>query len=111
MGAYSFLDSIDYSPEVLLKYTTMIPVRYLLEGILAYPEGGLEEIGETPIQKWQERISHKLEPAMKVRPQFLLDMLAAMSYIRQIENRAIAKLKKLCKNKKLSVGLKNYFGE
>ncbi len=31
--------------------------------------------------------------------------------IRQIENRAIAKLKKLCKNKKLSLGLKNYFGE
>ncbi len=31
--------------------------------------------------------------------------------IRQIENRAIAKLKKLCKNKKLAVGLKNYFGE
>jgi len=31
--------------------------------------------------------------------------------IRQIENRAISKLKKLCKNKKLSVGLKNYFGE
>ena len=30
--------------------------------------------------------------------------------IRQIENRAIAKLKKLCKNKKLAVGLKNYFG-
>lgn len=31
--------------------------------------------------------------------------------IRQIENRAIAKLKKLCKNKKLAIGLKNYFGE
>ena len=31
--------------------------------------------------------------------------------IRQIENRAISKLKKLCKNKKLAVGLKNYFGE
>ena len=31
--------------------------------------------------------------------------------IRQIENRAIAKLKKLCRNKKLAVGLKNYFGE
>ncbi len=30
--------------------------------------------------------------------------------IRQIENRAIAKLKKLCKNKKLTIGLKNYFG-
>lgn len=31
--------------------------------------------------------------------------------IRQIENRAIAKLKKLCKNKKLAIDLKNYFGE
>lgn len=31
--------------------------------------------------------------------------------IRQIENRAIAKLKKLCKNKHLTIGLKNYFGE
>lgn len=30
--------------------------------------------------------------------------------IRQIENRAIAKLKKLCKNKHLTIGLKNYFG-
>ena len=30
--------------------------------------------------------------------------------IRQIENRAMSKLKKLCKNKKLARGLKNYFG-
>ena len=31
--------------------------------------------------------------------------------IRQIENRAISKLKKLCKNKNMTAGLKNYFGE
>ncbi len=30
--------------------------------------------------------------------------------IRQIENRAISKLKKLCRNKNLTSGLKNYFG-
>ena len=30
--------------------------------------------------------------------------------VRQIETRAISKLKKLCKNKNLSTGLKNYFG-
>ena len=30
--------------------------------------------------------------------------------IRQIENRAISKLKKLCKNRNLTTGLKNYFG-
>ena len=29
--------------------------------------------------------------------------------VRQIENRAICKLKKLCKNKNLTLGLKNYF--
>ena len=29
--------------------------------------------------------------------------------IRQIENRAISKLKKLCKNNNLTIGLKNYF--
>lgn len=31
--------------------------------------------------------------------------------IRQIENRAIAKLKKLCRNQETAVDLKNYFGE
>lgn len=31
--------------------------------------------------------------------------------IRQIENRAISKLKKLCKSQDLTTGLKNYFGE
>src|SRR5574344_179186 len=31
--------------------------------------------------------------------------------IRQIENRAISKLKKLCKNTNMTKGLKNYFGE
>ena len=30
--------------------------------------------------------------------------------IRQIENRAISKLKKLCKNRNTTAGLKNYFG-
>ena len=30
--------------------------------------------------------------------------------VRQIENRAMSKLKKLCKNKNLAIGLKNYFG-
>lgn len=86
MAAYSFLDSIDYRPEVLLKYNTMLPVRYLFEAILAYPEGGLDKIGETPVNQWQEKADRKLAPAMKSRPQFLLDMLAAMSYIKQIEN-------------------------
>ena len=85
MAAYSFLDSINYAPEVLLKNTTMMPVRDLFNAILRYPEGGLPPIGDISIHKWQTEIDSKLSQAMKTRPQLLLDLLAAMSYIHQIE--------------------------
>lgn len=85
MAAYSFLDSINYAPEVLLKNTTMMPVRDLFNAILRYPEGGLPPIGDLSIHKWQTEIDSKLSQAMKTRPQLLLDLLAAMSYIQQIE--------------------------
>ncbi|MDE7111470.1 MAG: redoxin domain-containing protein [Muribaculaceae bacterium] len=85
MAAYSFLDSINYAPEVLLKNTTMMPVRDLFNAILRYPEGGLPPIGDLSIHKWQTEIDSKLSQAMQTRPQLLLDLLAAMSYIQQIE--------------------------
>lgn len=86
MAAYSFLDSINYAPDVLLRYTTMMPVRDLFNAILRYPEGGLPPIGELSIRSWQTEIDSKLSQAMKSRPQLLLDLLAAMSYIHQIES-------------------------
>lgn len=85
MAAYSFLDSINYEPGVLLKYTTMMPLRDLFNAILRYPEGGFVAIGDTPISHWQQEIDMKLAQAMQSRPQLLLDLLAAMSYIHQIE--------------------------
>ena len=85
MEAYSYLDSIDYSPNVFLKKTMYYNQRALLEYLLHYPCGGFEAIGETPVDEWQERLSQRLAPAMKERPKLLLDLLAGMSYISQIE--------------------------
>lgn len=85
MEAYAFLDSIDYSPDVFLKTNMLISPRNLLQQILKYPCGGMEPIGEMPVDRWQDMVSRKLQPAMKERPKLLLDLLAGMSYIQQIE--------------------------
>ena len=86
MEAYAFLDSIDYSPDVFLKTNMLISPRNLLQQILKYPCGGMKPIGEMPVDRWQDMVSRKLQPAMKERPKLLLDLLAGMSYIQQIED-------------------------
>lgn len=35
--------------------------------------------------QWQQAVDAKLAPAMKERPQLLLDLLSAMSYVLQID--------------------------
>ncbi len=86
METYAFLDSIDYSPDVFLKTNMLISPRNFLQQILKYPCGGMESIGEMPVDRWQNMVSRKLQPAMKERPKLLLDLLAGMSYIQQIED-------------------------
>ena len=68
MEAYAFLDSIDYSPDVFLKTNMLISPRNLLQQILKYPCGGMEPIGEMPVDRWQDMVSRKRQPAMKERP-------------------------------------------
>ena len=85
MSSYNFLDSIDYSPNVFLLYPTAIPNRWLLYDMLRFIDGGLEDIGERPVKKWKEYMDRKLAPAMEERPKLLLDLLAGMSYVRQLE--------------------------
>lgn len=86
MEAYTFLDSIDYSPDVFLKTNMLISPRAFLAQILNYPCGGFDKIGDMPVGQWEDMVSRKLEPAMKTRPKLLLDLLAGMSYIQQIDN-------------------------
>ena len=85
MSSYNFLDSIDYSPNVFLLYPTAIPNRWLLYDMLRFIDGGLEDIGERPVKEWKEYMDRKLAPAMEERPKLLLDLLAGMSYVRQLE--------------------------
>ena len=86
MEAYSYLDSIDYSPEIFLTKSMLMSQRNFLSNLLRYPCGGFEAIGETPVKEWQEKLSDWLAPAMKERPKLLLDLLAGMSYVMQIDD-------------------------
>ena len=86
MEAYTYLDSIDYSPNVFLMKTLIMSQRPFLSSLLKYAGGGFEAIGETPVKVWQEKLSEWLAPAMKERPKLLLDMLAGTSYYQQIED-------------------------
>lgn len=86
MEAYSFLDSINYSPDVFLMNDQNFPQGRFLRSVLLDPDGGFESIGDTPVAQWQEYADNKLTPAMKVRPKLLLDLLSGMSYVCQIDN-------------------------
>ncbi|MDE6508779.1 MAG: hypothetical protein K2K99_01060 [Muribaculaceae bacterium] len=85
MESYSFLDSIDYSPEVFMLTPQFLTPRWLLGNILTFAGGGIEPIGDTPVKQWQKAVDAKLAPAIKKRTQFLLDLLSAMSYVQQID--------------------------
>lgn len=86
MEAYTFLDSIDYSPDVFLKTNMLISTRSFLKAILDYPCSEVDKIEEMPIAQWEDVLSRKLEPAIKASPGLLLDLLAGLSYIQQIED-------------------------
>lgn len=83
--SYSFLDSIDYTPDVFLLNYNTLSMRYFLSNFLKCIDGGLEDIGERPVKEWKEYMDRKLAPAMEERPKLLLDLLAGMSYVRQLE--------------------------
>ncbi len=84
MESYSFLDSIDYSPALLMRlpYNGMKSFIYAL---LRFPEGGFGKIGDEPVAQWQARAKEKILPAISKPTQLLLDLLAAMSYVEQVE--------------------------
>lgn len=62
------------------------PQAWFLGSILKYPDGGLKDIGETPVAQWQEYAYKKLAPAMQERQKLLLDLLSGMSYANQLDN-------------------------
>lgn len=87
LEAYAFLDSIDYSPDILLLNSMLFSQRDFWSEILCFTAKDYEAIGETPVKKWKEAVSRHLSPAIKNPSSLLLDMLAALAYTIQLENR------------------------
>ncbi len=84
MKSYSFLDYFDYSP-LLLMHTPFHGLKSFIYALLRFPEGGFGKIGEEPVAQWQARAKEKMLPAISHPTQLLLDLLAAMSYVEQVE--------------------------
>lgn len=84
MEAYAWLDKIDYSTE-FLKYLPIVGPKSFLSVLLRYPDGGFRPIGEIPVEEWKRAVLEKLEPAIHNPTPLLLDLMAAMAYIIQIE--------------------------
>lgn len=84
MEAYTFLNEIDYTTNLLrrLPYTGLKSFIYAL---LRFPDGGFDKIGDMDIDEWQNSVANKLSPALESPSKLLLDLLAGMSYIEQIE--------------------------
>lgn len=97
IASYSFLDNIDFSDKFLkrLPYTGL---KSFLYALLRFPEGGFNKIGETPVKEWQEYANNKLLPAISNPTKLLLDLLAGMSYVEQIEIDGIPLTEKQIRN-------------
>lgn len=84
MESYSFLNSIDFSDN-FLKRLPFTGLKSFLYALLRFPEGGFGKIGETPLSEWQENVKNKMNPAINNPTKLLLDLLAGMSYVEQVE--------------------------
>lgn len=84
MEAYSWLDSLDYSPE-MLKHLPIVGIKPFLSTLLRFPGGGLNPIGEMTLDRWEKYAAATLKPAISQPSKLLLNLLSAMSYLLQIE--------------------------
>lgn len=96
MEAYTFLDSIDYNPDVFLRHMPQAGLKPFLYTLLRFPGGGFERIGEMPVKDWKDMAREKLRPAMAEPSDLLLDLLSAMCYVEQVDilNKPLTKKQK-----------------
>lgn len=84
MEAYTFLNEIDYSSN-LLKRLPYTGLKSFIYALLRFPDGGFDKIGDMDIAEWENNVAKRLSPALESPTRLLLDLLAGMSYIEQIE--------------------------
>lgn len=84
LEAYTFLNTIDYSPVMLRQYPYFNPLGDFLLGILRVQAFGIESIGETGIDEWKSDICKKLSNIIDRPTPLLLNLLSGASYMQQI---------------------------
>ena len=97
MESYTFLDRIDYS-SIFLKRLPFAGLKPFLYGMLRFPGKGLEKIGESSVAEWKEASRRKLSRAISNPSPLLLELLAAMSFIEQIDIAGVALSEKQIEN-------------
>lgn len=85
LEAYCWLDSLDYSAE-MLKHLPYVGLKPFMSTLIRFPGGGLNPIGEMPTHQWEKYAAETLKPVITEPSSLLLNLLSAMSYILQIEN-------------------------
>lgn len=81
---YSFLNDIDFT-STFLDHSTVFGPYFLLKKILQQPILA-KPIEEMPIKEWQDSIKNNLKPIISNPTSIFLDLIAASSYIMQIND-------------------------
>lgn len=81
---YSFLNDIDFT-STFLDHSTVFGPYFLLKKILQQPTLA-KPIEEMPVKEWQDSIKNNLKPIISNPTSIFLDLIAASSYIMQIND-------------------------
>lgn len=81
---YSFLNDIDFT-STFLDHSTVFGPYFLLKKILQQPILA-KPIEEMPVKEWQDSIKNNLKPIISNPTSIFLDLMAASSFIMQIND-------------------------
>lgn len=84
---YSFLNEIDYTN--ILDHGPAISPIYFLQKILSDLPVWIGSVGETPLEQWKADTKKRLEHIIKSPSPIFIDLLSAVSYLRQIDDNEV----------------------
>lgn len=82
---FAFLNEIDYGPEILHLTPVFGPYHFLTKILTELPVG-IEPIGETDVFEWKANTTEKLSTVIDNPTALLVDLLAATSYVMQLND-------------------------
>ncbi len=83
---YNFLNDIDLDDRMLITIFPGEPLT-MFKRILTMIPAGVNPIGDTPVEEWQEETRQKLKGALKNPSDKLMDLLAMAAYRLQMDDK------------------------